>query len=93
MFFGYLILLLVAAFLARWLVEGWQSGRTQLPPGDGRELARLREEMDALTAEVQRLSDEQSFMVRLLADGGEPRPPDRLPPADGEPEVPNEEKP
>lgn len=33
------------------------------------ELGRLKEEVERLAAEVARLQDEQSFMVRLLSDG------------------------
>lgn len=43
-----------------------------LPPPDPAaqaEIGRLREEVDHLSAEVTRLSDEQSFMLRLLAPG------------------------
>jgi hypothetical protein len=43
-----------------------------LPPGadpSPAELARLRDEVERLSAEVSRLHDEQSFMVRLLTDG------------------------
>jgi len=65
-----LIYILVAALVARWVISAWQGG------GDGYELAardaqikRLREEMDGLHAEVRRLAEEQSFMVRLLSEG------------------------
>ncbi|HEX8392189.1 MAG TPA: hypothetical protein VF665_07550 [Longimicrobium sp.] len=34
------------------------------------QIRRLREEMDGLQAEVRRLSEEQSFMVGLLGEGG-----------------------
>lgn len=47
----------------------------RLPPGAAAprdaEFRRLREEVDLLTSEVRRLSDEHSFMVRLLSEGGE----------------------
>lgn len=33
------------------------------------ELARLREDVERLSAEVSRLNEEQSFMVRLLSEG------------------------
>jgi hypothetical protein len=36
------------------------------------EIARLREEMELLAAQVNRLQDEQSFMVRLLSEGTPP---------------------
>ena len=58
---------------ARWVITAWRGGGA----GDGYELAsrdaqiqRLREEMDGLHAEVRRLAEEQSFMVRLLSEGG-----------------------
>jgi hypothetical protein len=92
-FFGYLILLVVAALLARWVVEAFHGGSSALPPGDGAELARLREEVDLLAGEVQRLSDEQSFMVRLLAEGDRPPAPGPHPGDDAAPEIPNEENP
>ena len=36
------------------------------------ELAKLREEMDQLQAEVARLGEEQTFLTRLLAQGEAP---------------------
>ena len=39
-------------------------------PAHTAELARLREEVDQLTAQVLRLQEEQSFTMRLLAEGG-----------------------
>jgi hypothetical protein len=66
-----LIYLLVAGLVMRWVITAWQGGG-----GDGYELAardaqikRLRDEMDGLHAEVRRLAEEQSFMVRLLSEG------------------------
>jgi len=68
----FLLYILVAGLIARWVITAWQGGG-----GDGYELAardaqikRLREEVDGLNAEVRRLGEEQSFMVRLLTDGG-----------------------
>jgi cell division protein FtsB len=65
------LLLLLFAYLARWVASGW-SGReaARLDPGHTAELARLREEVDQLTAQVLRLQEEQSFTMRLLASGG-----------------------
>ena len=64
------VLLLAFAYLARWVVSGW-GGRdaARLDPGHTAELARLREEVDQLTAQVLRLQEEQSFTMRLLAEG------------------------
>jgi hypothetical protein len=65
-----LLYILVAGLVARWVITAWQGG------GDGYELAsrdaqikRLRDEVDGLNAEVRRLGEEQSFMVRLLSEG------------------------
>jgi len=49
--------------------------------GGAVELARLREEVDRLSAQVGRLEEEQSFMVRLLSESerrklSDGRPPD-----------------
>jgi hypothetical protein len=44
-------------------------GSPQLEAQHTAELARLREEVDTLTAHVVRLQDEQSFMMRLLVEG------------------------
>jgi len=65
------LLMLLFAYLGRWLLSGW-TGRdaARLDPGHTAELARLREEMDQLTAQVARLQEEQSFTMRLLAEGG-----------------------
>ena len=64
------ILLLVIAVLGRWVasgVGGREAGR--LDPAHTAELARLREEVDQLTAQVMHLQEEQSFTMRLLAEG------------------------
>ncbi|HEX8904085.1 MAG TPA: hypothetical protein VF771_04545 [Longimicrobiaceae bacterium] len=65
-----ILILCVVAYLTRWTAQGW-SGRSggQLEAQHTAELARLREEVDTLTAQVVRLQDEQSFMMRLLTDG------------------------
>jgi hypothetical protein len=86
-----LLYLLLAALLARWVVTAWQDGadRGELAARDA-QLRQLREEMDALQTEVRRLSEEQSFMVRLLSKGGgrtDPLPPVERPP-DPDPEKP-----
>ncbi len=70
---------------ARWVIGAWRGGEG----GGGYELAsrdaqiqRLREEVDTLNAEVRRLGEAQSFMVRLLESGAPPaatalEPPER----------------
>jgi cell division protein FtsB len=65
------LLLLLFAYLGRWVLSG-AAGRdaARLDPGHTAELARLREEMDQLSAQVARLQEEQSFTMRLLAEGG-----------------------
>ena len=65
--------IIATGLAARWVIGAWRGG-----DGGGYELAsrdaqiqRLREEVDALNAEVRRLGESQSFMVRLL-EGGTP---------------------
>ena len=60
---------------ARWVIGAWRSEGG----GAGHDLAsrdaqiqRLREEVDSLNAEVRRLGEAQSFMVRLLESGAPP---------------------
>ena len=79
------LLLLLLAYLGRWVLSG-AGGReaARLDPAHTAELARLREEVDQLTAHVLRLQEEQSFTMRLLAEGGGARPAPA--PEAGEPE-------
>ena len=79
------LLLLLLAYLGRWVLSG-AGGRdaARLDPANTAELARLREEVDQLTAQVLRLQEEQSFTMRLLAEGGGARPAPA--PEAGEPE-------
>jgi hypothetical protein len=87
------LILLLFAYLGRWVLSGW-TGRdaARLDPGHTAELARLREEVDQLTAQVLRLQEEQSFTMRLLAEGAAARDAPAL--AAGEPDpTTNAEKP
>jgi cell division protein FtsB len=79
------LLLLVLAYLGRWVVSasgGREAGR--LDPAHTAELARLREEVDQLTAQVLQLQEEQSFTMRLLGEGAAARQAPEL--AAGEPD-------
>jgi len=75
LWFEVVIVLLLIAYLGRWVLSG-AGGReaAQLNPAHTAELVRLREEVDQLTAQVQTLQEEQSFTMRLLAEGGGARP-------------------
>ena len=76
--FSVLIFIVVLAFLARW-VHGWSTAGPAIAPHYEAEIARLRGEVDDLSAQVLRLGDEQQFMMRLLTEGERaPRP--ELPP-------------
>ena len=81
MFFG-IFWLLVLFVLIRAVMPPASGGR--LPPGRAREmdaeLARLREEMDRMNGQIERLLEEQGFLLKLLEKGG---PAAELPPADG----------
>jgi len=82
--FSVLIFIIVLAVVGRW-VHGWSTAGPALAPHYEAEIARLRGEVDELTAQVVRLGDEQQFMMRLLTSG-ENRPAPELPP-----DPPNEE--
>ncbi|HEX2208943.1 MAG TPA: hypothetical protein VHG93_14795 [Longimicrobium sp.] len=68
----------VATIIALGLAAKWVIGALKSSGnGGGYEMAsrdaqiqRLREEVDGLHGEVRRLAEEQSFMVRLLSEGG-----------------------
>ncbi len=80
--FSVLIFIVVLAIVGRW-VHGWSTAGPALAPHYEAEIARLRGEVDELTAQVVRLGDEQQFMMRLLTSG-EDRPAPELPPANEE---------
>jgi cell division protein FtsB len=85
-----ILILFVVAYLTRWTASGWLArggSGSQLEGQHTAELARLRDEVDALTAQVASLQDEQSFMMRLLTDGSRGEPP-ALPEGEAGPEVP-----
>ena len=92
LWFEVVILLVLIAYLGRWMLSGSGRESPRLDPAHPAELARLREEVDQLTAHVMRLQEEQSFTMRLLAErGGAPEAPAL---AAGEPDpTTNAEKP
>jgi hypothetical protein len=67
-----LALLLVAWVVRRVMTEGYLDRGLGRGTGPDPEVARLREEVDDLSAKVRRLSEEHAFMVSLLAPGSEP---------------------
>jgi hypothetical protein len=70
LWFEVVILLVLIAYLGRWMLSGSGREAARLDPAHTAELARLREEVDQLTAQVLTLQEEQSFTMRLLAGGG-----------------------
>jgi len=80
--FTVLFFIVVLAIVGR-LVHGWSSAGPALAPHYEAEIARLRGEVDELSAQVVRLTDEQQFMMRLLTSG-ENRAAQELPPANEE---------
>ncbi|HWK88865.1 MAG TPA: hypothetical protein VNP72_02695, partial [Longimicrobium sp.] len=71
-FLGIALLMILGAALHRWTDPSARGhGGDSLAARDA-QMARLREEMDALQSEVRRLGEEQSFMVRLLSEGKKP---------------------
>jgi hypothetical protein len=79
--------LIVVAWLARWAIGAWRPGAPALQPTYEAEVARLREEVDQLNAQLARLTDEQQFMMRLLTEG------QRAPDAELLPQPPQPENP
>lgn len=73
-----LLWLMVAAILLRWVAAAWRPERALQPTYEA-EVARLREEVDQLTAQVARLTEEQQFLTRLLTEGGPAPDAGRLP--------------
>jgi hypothetical protein len=70
---------ILLVFFLYWVTRvvsrnGWpnRAGPDRLEPQHTAEIARLREEVDALTAQLVRLQDEQSFMMRLVEGGNAP---------------------
>ncbi len=64
-----MLIVFVLAPIARALAVRLGRGGDAALPGAPQEVARLREEVDRLGVEVARLTDEQTFMLRLLAPG------------------------
>ena len=86
--------ILLILVLARWALSAYSAGgHSELEARHTAEIARLREEVDQLGAQVLRLQDEQSFMMRLLTDGKASAEDPALPPAEAAPEDQNPENP
>ncbi len=67
-----LAIIFVLAPVARAYAGRIRHEERALPGASPEEVARLREEVDRLGSEVARLTEEQGFMLRLLAPGGKP---------------------
>ncbi|HEV2733829.1 MAG TPA: hypothetical protein VGV85_03285 [Longimicrobiaceae bacterium] len=76
-----MLIVFVLGPIARALAVRLGRGGDAALPGAPQEVARLREEVDRLGVEVARLTDEQAFMLRLLAPGEQKREPGGDPPA------------
>jgi hypothetical protein len=68
-----IVTIIALGLAAKWVITAWRGegggGGYELASRDA-QIQRLREEMDGLHGEVRRLAEEQSFMVRLLSEGG-----------------------
>lgn len=69
-----MVLLIIAiVFVFGPIAQGYAKRLDRQLPADGgathAEIARLREEVDQLSAQVNRLQDEQAFTLRLLSEG------------------------
>ena len=78
-----LLVLVVVAFVAGLAVAAGRRGAS-LQPHYEAEIARLRGEVDQLTAQVAQLGDEQQFMMRLLSAGEPASDAGALPPTEPE---------
>ena len=88
---SFLRMMLILALVARLVMTGMgERGNAELEARHTAEIARLREEVDQLQSQVMRLTDEQSFLTRLLAEREQPAgelPPPGAPPSDPNPET------
>jgi cell division protein FtsB len=75
---AFIVFILIAFLLG--LAVSTARRRTALQPHYEAEIARLRGEVDQLTAQMARLSDEQQFMMRLLSEGSPAATAEALPP-------------
>jgi hypothetical protein len=72
----FLILIVAIVFVFAPIAQAYAKrlNPPDVPGVKAGDIARLREELELLSAQVTRLQDEQEFMLRLLSDG-EPREP------------------
>jgi hypothetical protein len=69
-----IVTIIALGLAAKWVITALKSnggggGGYELASRDA-QIQRLRDEMEGLHGEVRRLAEEQSFMVRLLSEGG-----------------------
>ena len=59
--------ILLGAIVARW---AWHRGRRAVGRGDSADVAGLRTSVDAIAIEVERISENQRYVTKLLTEGG-----------------------
>lgn len=82
----FVVMVLLLGLVARWVIQAFgERGNPELEARHTAEIARLREEVDQLNSQVLRLTEEQSFLTRLLSEGATGADAGRLPPAPAAP--------
>ena len=64
-----IFILVFLAFVGRMVASAVERSRTGIAPHYEAEIARLRGDVDELSAQVVRMNDEQQFLMKLLTSG------------------------